>query len=81
MTASINGVPTRQWGTWCQHGKRIIEPDPTQPLDHTNPGRVVEPWPCIADGCTLASFEQDMADEEADYWAFLWDEHIRLITS
>lgn len=23
----INGVPADQWGTWCEHGKRVVAPD------------------------------------------------------
>lgn len=27
MSDLINGVPAEQWGTWCEHGKRVVEPD------------------------------------------------------
>lgn len=61
---TINRPPADQWGTWCGHGKRIIEPNPDQPLDHTNVGHVVTPWPCDAEECTLDAFEQAMDDAE-----------------
>ncbi|NUS25075.1 MAG: DUF4326 domain-containing protein [Streptomyces sp.] len=53
-----------EWGVYCPHGQRIVERDP----DHTDPeghpvGRLVDPWPCAVDGCTLEAFE---ADQQAD---------------
>ncbi|MET0417281.1 MAG: hypothetical protein ABW022_14815 [Actinoplanes sp.] len=73
MNVGINGVPADQWGTWCLHGKRIVEPNPAQPLDCFNTGRVVDPWPCTE--CTYEQFAQDMADEQAAYEAERWAEY------
>ena len=78
---TFNGVPASQWGTWCQHGKRIVEPDPTAPeLAPGYPkGRFVEPWPCDASGCTREAFERDMAEEEAAFHAERHAEYLRTI--
>ena len=76
----INGVPADQWGTWCKHGKRIVEPDPTDPEPNYPRGRIVEPWPCDADGCTREQFERDMAEEAAAYEAERYEEYLRAVT-
>lgn len=79
MAEPINGVPVDEWGTWCAHGKRIIEPDPGQPLTYENTGRVVDPWPCTEPGCTLEVFERDMAEEAAEYERERWAEYWALV--
>ncbi|GHB14637.1 hypothetical protein ABT144_38585 [Streptomyces sp. NPDC002039] len=61
-----------EWGVYCPHGKQIVERDP----DHTDPegqpvGRIVDPWPCTMDGCTIEAFEQDEQGREEDYYAAL----------
>ncbi|GAA2608312.1 hypothetical protein GCM10010399_43940 [Dactylosporangium fulvum] len=73
---TINGVPADQWGTWCAHGHRIVEPDPNADFPR---GRVVDPWPCDADDCTREQFEADMEAAEAEYQADLWRDHYRMI--
>lgn len=66
----INGVPEDKWGTWCAHGKRIVEPLPDRdPADPYPAGRIVDPWPCDAEGCTREAFERECAEEEAEYYA------------
>jgi hypothetical protein len=57
------------WGVYCPHGKQIVEKDP----DRTDPegypvGRLVDPWPCDKDGCTLEAFEQEEQEREDEYW-------------
>ncbi|MFE0207037.1 hypothetical protein [Streptomyces sp. NPDC058985] len=56
------------WGVYCPHGKQIIERDP----DLTDPegqpaSRIVNPWPCTVDGCTLEAFEADQQAEIDEY--------------
>lgn len=51
------------WGVYCPHGKQIVERDPDRDDPDGYPvGRIVDPWPCNVDGCTLEAFE---ADEQA----------------
>ncbi|MFD7661302.1 hypothetical protein [Streptomyces sp. NPDC059788] len=64
-----------KWGTYCSHGQRIVERDP----DKTGPAglpveRIVDPWPCTADGCTREEFERHETERENEYWASLTDE-------
>jgi hypothetical protein len=59
---------------YCPHGQLIVELD-----DHTDPegnpvGRLVNPWPCTAGGCTPEAFEQDQQAEEDNYWDTLISE-------
>lgn len=63
------------WGVYCPHGQQIVERDP----DRTDPegypvGRLVDPWPCTVDGCTLEAFEQEQQAEEHEYWTSLMGE-------
>ncbi|MYW46373.1 hypothetical protein [Streptomyces sp. SID161] len=63
------------WGVYCPHGKKIVERDP----DHTDPegcevGRLVEPWPCTVDGCTVEAFEAAEQADQAEYWNGLMNE-------
>jgi hypothetical protein len=58
-----------EWGVYCPHGKQIVERDP----DRTDPegcpvGRLVDPWPCHVDGCTLEAFEQHEQAREDEHW-------------
>lgn len=46
------------WGIHCPHGKKITEPDLDHPDQEGQPERIVSPWPCTVDGCTLDAFEQ-----------------------
>jgi hypothetical protein len=60
------------WGVYCPHGKHIVERDP----DHTDPeghpvGRLVDPWPCTVDGCTLEAFEESERQREDEYYEAL----------
>ncbi|WP_033338893.1 hypothetical protein [Catenuloplanes japonicus] len=77
LPALINDVPADRWGTWCTHGHRIVEPDPNAPWlnEHTPKSRIVDPWPCTADGCIRAQFETDCANEEAKYERERWAEY------
>lgn len=61
-----------QWGVWCQHGEHIVEADPdTTDPDGGTVGRLVDPWPCTADGCTAEAFEESERAREEDYYAAL----------
>lgn len=58
-----------EWGVYCPHGKQIVERDP----DLTDPegrpvGRLVTPWPCTVEDCTLERFEADQQAEIDEYW-------------
>jgi hypothetical protein len=57
------------WGVYCPHGKQIVERDPdrTDPEGHPV-GRLVDPWPCTVDGCTLEAFEASEQAREDEYW-------------
>lgn len=57
------------WGVYCPHGQRIVERDPnlTDP-DGYDVGRIVDPWPCTVDGCTLEAFEQREQAREDEYY-------------
>lgn len=64
-----------EWGVYCPHGKHIVERDP----DRTDPegypvGRIVDPWPCTVDGCTLEAFEAAEQATENEYWESLLSE-------
>ena len=58
-----------EWGVYCPHGQQIIERDPNrtdpegQPVD-----RIIDPWPCTADNCTLEAFEAAQQAEVDEYW-------------
>lgn len=57
------------WGISCPHGKKIVERDPDRADPEGYPvGRLVTPWPCIVDGCTLEAFEQREQATEDGYW-------------
>lgn len=65
------GTPTLEqqndWGVYCPHGQQIVERDP----DHTDPegqpvGRLITPWPCTEDGCTLEAFEAAEQERQND---------------
>lgn len=60
------------WGVYCPHDVRIVERDPdrTDPEGHPV-GRLVTPWPCTADGCTLEAFEANQQAEEDEYYEAL----------
>lgn len=73
MSDTINGVPRERYGLWCQHGKRLMVPNPANPGDF--PGTVLaDPWPC-ADGCTPDGLTAEMDAEAAAYEAERWDEY------
>lgn len=59
------------WGTYCPHGKRIVEKDPDQADDPYQGGRIVQPWPCDEDGCTLEAFEAREKAREDEHWESL----------
>lgn len=61
-------------GTYCPHGKKITELDPDHPDPEGQPERVVDPWPCTVDGCTLDAFEADEQERENEYWESLLSE-------
>ncbi|MFD5899121.1 hypothetical protein [Streptomyces sp. NPDC060366] len=64
--------PNAQWGVWCQHGEHIVEADPdTTDPDGGTVGRLVDPWPCTADGCTAEAFEESERAREEDYYTSL----------
>lgn len=64
--------PDTQWGAWCQHGEHIVEADPdTNDPDGGIVGRLVNPWPCTADGCTAEAFERAQQEEDNAYWEAL----------
>lgn len=74
MSESINGVPADQYGLWCQHGKRLLIPDPADTSDH--PACIpADPWPCDDKGCTLAKLEAEFEAEAAAYEQERWDEY------
>lgn len=75
----INGVPADQWGTYCQHGVRVVAPDPTDRSDFPA-GVVVEPWPCHAHGCTRESFDAAGEAEAEEYERARWDDYYAAIT-
>lgn len=54
----INEIPEDQWGVWCAHGKRIIEPANTD-SDYP-PGKPVDPWACSE--CTPEQFADEMTE-------------------
>jgi hypothetical protein len=55
------------WGTFCQHGIKIMEVTPeTQGKGLEREGRIVDPWPCPE--CTREQFEAELAEAEAAYW-------------
>lgn len=58
-------------GTYCPHGKKITEPDPDHPDPDGQPERIVSPWPCTKDGCTLEAFEQREKEREQEYYEAL----------
>lgn len=60
--------PREEWGTWCEHGKQLTEPDPESPTHATwyPEYRVVEPWPCDAEGCTREALEASWDAMEAE---------------
>ncbi len=78
MTTTINGVPADQWGTWCPHNIRIVEPDPNALYDDYQFGRIVDLWPCDQ-GCTREQFERDLAEGAKAYEADRWAEYRHLI--
>ncbi|MCX4792529.1 MULTISPECIES: hypothetical protein [unclassified Streptomyces] len=62
------------WGVHCPHGKRIVEKDPeAAELGHLV-GRLVDPWPCTEDGCTLERFEASEQADEGEHWDSLMGE-------
>lgn len=70
---TINGVPADQYGLWCQHGKRLMVPDPADTSDY--PRTVfADPWPCT-DGCTPEKLAADMQAETDAYEAERWAEY------
>ncbi len=81
MSGLINGVPADEWGTWCAHGKRIVEPDLTVPeLAPGYPkGRIVTPWPCSAGGCTQEAFEREMEEIDRECEMERWAEYRALV--
>ena len=62
------------WGTYCPHGKKITELDPDHHDQEGHPERIVDPWPCDADGCTLEAFEAAEQAMEDEYWESLLSE-------
>jgi hypothetical protein len=69
------------WGVYCQHGIHIVKADPERVQPNGHPvGRIVEPWPCTADGCTREAFEREMEEEEGEYRAEQWREYMNLIS-
>jgi hypothetical protein len=65
-----------RWGTWCQHGTRIVEKDPDRTdCEGYSVGRIVEPWPCGEPDCTREIHEAGWAAEEEEYHAAMWDEY------
>jgi len=61
-------------GVYCPHNVRIVERDPdlTDPEGHPV-GRLVAPWPCTADGCTLEAFEQREQEREQEHYEAIND--------
>ena len=76
--STINGVPEDRWGTWCEHGIRIVEPAPREVEQQYPMGQIVDPWPCNQ-GCTREGFIQEMKDEAASYEAAQWDEYRSMV--
>lgn len=63
------------WGTYCPHGKRIVERDPDRTDCEGYPvGRNVDPWPCHEGECTREAFERACQAEEDEYWDSLMSE-------
>ncbi len=75
---TINGVPADQWGTWCAHNIRIVEPDPTDTDPDYPRGRIVDPWPCAA-GCTREQVERDCAEGAAEANREAWDTYRAMV--
>ncbi|WP_331756339.1 hypothetical protein OHA04_45495 (plasmid) [Streptomyces sp. NBC_01590] len=63
------------WGVYCEHGHRIVERDPdlTDPEGHPV-GRLVTPWPCHEDDCSLERFQAAEQADEDECWASLMSE-------
>ncbi|WP_055693236.1 hypothetical protein [Streptomyces prasinopilosus] len=61
-------------GTYCPHGKKITELDPDHPDQEGQPERLVDPWPCTVEGCTLEAFEEHEQACEDEYWDSLLSE-------
>ena len=58
-----------EWGVYCPHGKQIVERDPDRNDPEGQPvGRLVTPWPCTVDGCTLEAFEAREQERENEHW-------------
>ncbi len=76
MSDTINGVPRDQYGLWCQHGQRLMVPDPADLTPY--PVTVLaDPWPC--DVCTPERLAADM-QAEADAWEQeRWDEYRAMV--
>lgn len=72
----INGVPREEYGTWCQHGKRLLVPDPTDTSEHP---RCIpaDPWPCSVPGCTLERLQEELRAEAQEGDGSLWSEVYR----
>lgn len=63
------------WGTYCPHNVQIVEKDPDRTDCEGCPvGRIVEPWPCSAPGCTRQAFEYAEDAEIEAYEADRWGE-------
>jgi hypothetical protein len=71
--ATINGVPADQYGLWCQHGQRLLVPDPADTSDYPRCIPAV-PWPCN-EGCTPEGLAADMEEEAAEYERDRWNEY------
>lgn len=66
---NLGPVSREQWGTYCQHGKQLTEPDPLDSQEDHPRYRVVDPWPCDVEGCTLQALVADQARELEAYRA------------
>jgi hypothetical protein len=54
------------WGTFCQHGIKIMEVIPeTRGKGFAREGQIVNPWPCPE--CSQEKFEAELQEEAAAY--------------
>jgi hypothetical protein len=76
----INGVPADRWGTWCEHGKRVMVPDPHRDLADPYPAAVIaDPWPCEAPGCTPQRLEAELVAEAHEAGAEAMEEYRKAV--
>ena len=66
-------------GVHCEHGQRVMVPDPVEADDLYPSFRMADPWPCDAEGCTAERLAAENEAEALEYERDRWLEYYRMV--